>query len=256
VGLAAGAGVTTLALTDHDTVAGLDEAVAAGRERGVRVVPGIELSVRVSNLGMGSMHLLGYFRTTAPSPLVQRLAELAAKRVRRARAMVERLAQLGAPISFADVAARAGGTIGRPHLADALVAAGHAETPQDAFERFLADGAPAYVPQDGLEPEEAVRLVTASGGAAVLAHPASLAIGQGHKLEAFVRRLAAAGLSGMEVHRPDHTPERRDALARIARRVHLVAAGGSDFHRPLGPIRPGDTGVPGLPPDTLDRLLA
>ena len=227
-------------------------AVEAGRRDGVRVIPGVELSAQAPS---GSLHLLGYFRETAPEPLAGRLGALRAAREARARAMVERLAAAGAPIAFDDVAARAAGPIGRPHLADALVAAGHARDRQDAFDRFLADGGPAYVPHRGLTPEEAVRLIAGSGGAAALAHPASLRMAP-DALSSFVARLASAGLRGIEVHRPDHTPERRDAYAALARRHGLVATGGSDFHRPGDEVRPGDTGTPPLPPEAVDRLLA
>lgn len=240
-----------LAVTDHDTLAGVPEAAAAGRDLGVRVVTGVELSVRAPS---GSLHLLGYFPGPAPEPLAGRLAGLRRAREDRARRIVDRLAALGAPIDFDDVAARAGGAIGRPHVADALVAAGHARDRQDAFERLLGDGGPAYVPHDRLEPEEALRLVTASGGAPVLAHPASLRMGR-RELDAFVHRLAAGGLRGIEVHRPDHSPERRDAFAAIARRLRLVPCGGSDFHRPGEGLLPGDTGEPPLPINTIDRLL-
>jgi predicted metal-dependent phosphoesterase TrpH len=168
--------------------------------------------------------------------------------------MVERLAELGAPIAFADVAARAGGPIGRPHVADALVAAGHAADRQDAFDRFLADGRPGWIPHAGLGPEEAVRLVAASGGAPALAHPASLAMSPAG-LDAFAQRLRAAGLRGIEVHRPDHTPALHELCAYVARRHGLVATGGSDFHGPDGEVRLGDTGQPPLPADALDRLL-
>ncbi|HSJ73404.1 MAG TPA: hypothetical protein VK904_03735, partial [Miltoncostaeaceae bacterium] len=118
-----------------------------------------------------------------------------------------------------------------------------------------ADGGPAAVPHRGVTPEEALALVAESGGAAVLAHPASLRM-DGRALSAYVGRLAGAGLRGIEVHRPDHTPERRDAYAALARRHALVATGGSDFHRPGEGLRPGDTGTPPLPPDAVDRLLA
>ena len=240
-----------LAVTDHDTLDGVPEALAAGAALGVRVVPGVELSVRAPS---GSMHLLGYFPGPRPEPLAQRLTGLRAARAERAERIVGRLAALGAPVSMADVASRAAGPIGRPHIADALVAAGYARDRQDAFERYLADGGPATVPHQGLEPEEAIRLVTFSGGAAVLAHPASLRM-EPRPLAAFVRRLRDMGLAGIEVHRPDHTPERRGTLADLARRAGLVACGGSDFHRPEEPLRPGDTGDPPLPPDTIDRLL-
>jgi predicted metal-dependent phosphoesterase TrpH len=238
-------------VTDHDTLDGVAEAVAAGRRLGVRVVPGVELSVKAPS---GSMHLLGYFREEAPQPLAGRLDELRAARERRAHRIVERLAELGAPVAFEDVAARAGGPIGRPHLAEALVAAGHARDRQDAFDRYLADGGPAWVPHTGLTPVEAVRLVADSGGAAVLAHPASLRMAL-DALGAFVQSLAAAGLRGIEVHRPDHTPERRDAYAALARRHGLVPSGGSDFHRPGEGLALGDTGEPPLPPGTIARLL-
>jgi len=227
-------------------------ALDAGRALGVRVIPGIELSVRAPS---GSMHLLGYFREPAPRPLVDRLAELRTAREARARLIVERLAATGAPISFDDVVARAAGPIGRPHIADAVVAAGHAHDRQDAFDRFLSDDGPAVVPHRGLMPEEAVRLVADSGGAAALAHPASLRLAT-EALSAVVARLAGAGLRGIEVHRPDHTPERRDAYAALARRHGLIATGGSDFHRPSQELLPGDTGEPPLPPDAIDRLLA
>lgn len=249
--LAAGAGVETLAVTDHDTLDGVAEAVAAGAAAGVRVIPGVELSVRAPS---GSMHLLGYFRDPAPQPLGDRLQELRRAREERAAQMVRRLAELGAPIELADVRARAGGPIGRPHLADALVAAGHARDRQEAFDLYLADGGPAWVPHRTLEPDEAVRLVLESGGAPVLAHPASLRMAP-DALASFVQRLAAVGLRGIEVHRPDHTPERRDAYALLARRNRLVPAGGSDFHRPDEGLLPGDTGDPPLPGETIERLL-
>jgi predicted metal-dependent phosphoesterase TrpH len=251
VELAAARGVSVLAVTDHDTLDGLPEALAAGATLGLRVVPGVELSVRAPS---GSMHLLGYFRRPDPEPIRERLAELRRAREDRARRIVERLAEVGAPVELSDVLARAGGSVGRPHVADALVAAGHVADRAEAFRRYLGDGAPAAVPHDRLSPEEAIRLVRDSGGAPVLAHPASLALGA-RELVGVVQALAARGLRGIEVHRPDHTPERRDAYAGIARRLHLVAAGGSDFHRPDEALRPGDTGEPPLPLDTIDRLL-
>jgi len=252
VRLAAQAGVRVLAVTDHDTLDGVAEACAAGREHGVRVIPAIELSARAPS---GSLHLLGYFAEPVPRPLAGRLEEMRRLRAERARRMVERLAELGAPVALADVAARARGPIGRPHLADALVAAGHARDRQDAFERYLADGGPAYEPHRGPGPEEAVRMVVESGGAAALAHPASLRMAP-RELEGLVARLAAAGMRGIEVHRPDHLPERRDAYEALARRHGLVPTGGSDFHRPEDGLLPGDTGEPPLPLDAAERLLA
>src|SRR5690606_32209570 len=156
VALAADCGVGVLAVTDHDTVAGVAEAARAGAALGVRVVTGVELSVRAPN---GSLHLLGYFPGAAPPAFVERLAQMADARRDRARRIVDRLDALGVPVVFEDVVDRAGGPVGRPHIADALVAAGHVRSRQDAFDRYLADGGPAWVPHEGLQPDEAVRMV-------------------------------------------------------------------------------------------------
>lgn len=249
---AAAAGLATLAVTDHDTVAGLPEAVAEGRACGVRVLPGIELTVHVPH---GTMHLLAYLPDTDAPPLADRLEALSRMREDRIRRIVARLEELGAGVPWEDVRARAAGQLGRPHVAAALVDAGIVESREDAFDRWLGDGRPAHVPSQGLEPEDAIRLVRASGAAPVLAHPASLMLPRRH-LESFVQRLASLGLVGIEVHRPEHTPEQRDAYAGIARRLRLIPAGGSDFHRPGGPFALGDTGEPGLPPETVDRLVS
>ena len=250
VAAAAAAGVTTLAVTDHDTMDGIPEALAAGETQGVRVIPGIELTVCVPT---GSMHLLGYFTTPEPRPLVDRLAGVSQFREERIRRIVERLGELGIDLDWDDVRRRAAGQLGRPHVAAALVDAGHAASLDEAFERWLADGRPAHVPSKGLEPDAAVRAVRESGGVPVLAHPASLNLPARH-LSSFVQRLRAFGLVGMEVHRPEHRPEQRDAFATIARRLRLAASGGSDFHRPEGPFALGDTGSPGLPDDVVNRL--
>lgn len=251
VRLAASRGVAVLAVTDHDSVESVERAVAEGARSGVRVVPGVELSVRVPH---GSMHLLGYFAQARPPALVERLEALRAGRLRRAERMVAALCDLGAPIDLDAVVARAAGAVGRPHLADELVAAGHVASRQEAFERYLGDGAAAWVPAEGLGPDEAVALVRAAGGAPALAHPASLRLDRA-ALAATVQRLAARGLAGIEVHRPEHLPERRDEYAALARRLRLVATGGSDFHDPRGPNAPGDTGRPPLPLDAIDRLM-
>lgn len=243
--------MTLLAVTDHDTLDGVAEARAAGERLGVRVVAGVELSVRAPS---GSMHLLGYFGEDAPEPIASRLAALREDRRRRAEQMVARCVAAGAPIRMADVLVHARGSIGRPHVAAALVAAGHADDTADAFARFLADGAPAYVPHEALTPEEAVRLVDDSGGGASLAHPGSLRMPTA-ELMRFAGVLAGAGLRGIEVHRPEHTPEHRAEYGAVAARHGLVPTGGSDFHGRDTDAPPGDTGDPPLPPEALDRLL-
>jgi hypothetical protein len=231
-------------------MAGISEALAAADRHALSLVPGVEISVRGP---AGSLHLLGYFREPEPQPLCERLAGIAAYRAARNRRIVERLAELGAPVAWSDVEGRAQGQVGRPHIAAALVAAGHAASVKDAFERFLASDAPAYVEAGSLDPPAAVRLVTESGGAAVLAHPASLRL-EPDALEPLVAGMAAAGLRGLEVFRPDHDQERRDAYAELCRRHSLVPCGGSDFHRP-GDAEVGDSGDPPLPADAVRRLV-
>lgn len=248
---AAGRGVRVLALTDHDTMDGVAEAVAAGEEAGVRVIPAVELSVRVPR---GSLHMLGYFPTTSPQPLGDHLAAAHAARIDRAARMVANLAALGAPVALDDVLARAQGNVGRPHIADALVAAGHCSSRRQAFDQYLSDRGPAYVGYDAPTPTEALALIRASGGVAVLAHPASLGLPAGH-LASAVQRLAARGLAGIEVHRPEHDAVRRRAYVRLARAFRLVPSGGSDYHRPGDGVEPGDTGDPPLDPGTADALL-
>ena len=174
VARAARRGVSVLAITDHDTVAGLPEAIAAGRRLGVSVIPGVELSVRPPQ---GQLHILAYLPSPDPPHLLGALADLRRAREVRADQMAAKLAALGAGIDMAAVRARVGSSIGRPHLADALVEAGHAVDRADAFARFLGDEQPAYVPHQLLDPKAALGLVAASGGVAALAHPASLRLG-------------------------------------------------------------------------------
>ena len=250
--LAADAGVKVLAVTDHDTLGGVAEAVAAGARRGVRVVPGVELSVRAPS---GSLHLLGYFREEAPGPLRDRLEELRWARETRAQRIVARLAAAGAPVDLDDVRARARGTDRPPAHRRRGGGRRSCARPPGRLRPLPARRRARGRPPQGLGPEEALRLVLDSGGAPALAHPASLRMAPG-ALSSFVGRLARAGLGGIEVHRADHTPERRDAFAALARRHGLVPTGGSDFHRLDEPLRPGDTGDPPLPLDAIDRLLA
>jgi 3',5'-nucleoside bisphosphate phosphatase len=250
---AAGRGVDVLAITDHDTMAGVSEAVDAGRAIGVRVIPGIELSVKVPH---GSMHLLGYFTDAAPTPLAGRIEEFGQTRVQRAREMVDRLNAHGVPLSWDDVLdGAAGAPLGRPHIAEALIRGGHVADRKEAFDVWLADGRPAFTGSDGLDPVEAVVLVRESGGVPVLAHPETLKLDDAH-LDPFIGRLTRAGMAGIEVHRPEHTADQFARFGALARKWGLVASGGSDYHRPTSPFHPGATGNPPLPEGTVDRLLA
>lgn len=254
VARAAGVGVTTLALTDHDTVQGCPAAIAAGEAFGVAVVPGIELSVRVAR---GTFHLLGYFRQAAPPELMARMDEIAGSRERRNAQILARLAALGVPVEEAAVRARARGRVGRPHIAAAMVAAGYCADIGDAFDRYLGAEAAAYVAAGALGPEESVRLVKAAGGAASIAHPGTLQL-DAAGLGELVASLIPCGLDAIEAYRGDTPVSEQAAYAALAAQHGLLATGGSDYHGPAleayGRVL-GSCGEPGPDPAALTGLL-
>ena len=230
-------GVDVIAVTDHDTVGGVDEAVRASDELGVRVVPGIELSARH---GDRNVHMLGYFVDVRSASLAEVLESVRDDRVARARRMVDKLVELGFELTMDDVRAQAGGdVIARPHVARALVARGYIERVGEAFTlELIADGGRADVPKRTISPLEAVSLIRQARGAAVIAHP-----GVGHHegpVQAIpvelLRELRDAGLAGLEVDHPDHPPLVRDRLQALATELGLIATGGSDFHGDAGHV--------------------
>jgi predicted metal-dependent phosphoesterase TrpH len=243
VELAAEAGCTALSLTDHDSLAGLDEAGRVAARLGVRLVPGCEVSCRkpASPRGAppieGGVHVLVYFVEPGAGPLQEELVKLRGDRAVRNRALAARLLELGTGVTFEDVVAEAGDEegVGRPHFARALVKAGAAEDVDDAFDRWLADGRPAYVPKARLDPSDVAGLAHESGGVAVLAHPLSTGLPLSH-LERLVAELADGGLDGIEAVYASYTPDQRASLRRMAARLGLVVTGGSDFH---GSFKPG-----------------
>lgn len=213
--------LVAIALTDHDTVAGIDEAVGAGVRLGVRVVAGCELSAYDGDF---EIHLLA-LHIRHLDVLAPRLDAFQRDRVDRAAAMVERLARLGAPVSMDDVRREAaGGALGRPHVARALVTAGHVADHREAFDRYLGNGRPAFVPKPRLDVEEAIGLAHAAGALAVWAHPAR----EGTRTRA--TRLAQLGLDGIEVLHPSHTPGDVERIANLVAELDLVPSGGSDWH--------------------------
>ena len=228
VGKAADAGLRAIAVTDHDTVDGLEEAVGAGRRTGVEVIPGVELSVLVEH---GNMHLLGYFIDPGEPEFLQVL-----KRVQRARAdrnprILEKLAGLGIIISMDELEDMArGGQIGRPHIARALVAKGAVKDVSGAFAKYLKKGARAYVPKSILRPEEAISAVHGAGGVAVLAHPVSLDYGTPARLERMVLEWVDQGLDGIECYYSEHDSHVTGTCLSMCSRLGLVATGGSDYH--------------------------
>jgi predicted metal-dependent phosphoesterase TrpH len=199
------------------------------------------------------MHLLAYLPSAAAEPLATRIRAIADYRASRNRRIVDRLNELGYAIEWEDVAGRAKGRVGRPHIAAALVDAGHVGNLQEAFDRLLADGQPAYVDAGSLGPEEAVEVVAASGGAPVLAHPYSLRLGDA-ALERFIASLKRCGLRGVECFRPDHDDGQRAFTRRVCAQLGLVPTGGSDWHGHADGPELGDAGPVPLPEDTLARL--
>ncbi len=242
-------GVRILALTDHDITDGIPEALEAARAYpDLLLIPGIEMSTDVPG---NEVHILGYFIDWQDADFQEVLARLRDSRVDRARRMVEKLARLGAPVSWERVLELAGeGAVGRPHIAQALVEAGHVSSVNEAFERFLGRNAPAYVEREKMTPPEVVELLGRVGGLAVLAHPRELE----PDLDRLLPELRAAGLVGMEVYYQDYTPEEIERLLDWARRFDLLPLGGSDYHGLGGPQQrePGD--IP-LPDEPVQRLL-
>lgn len=221
------AGLTALAITDHDIVDGIPEATAIGKELGIEVVPGVEIS---SRLGESELHILGYFLNWTDALLAQRLSTLRDSRHLRNPKIVQRLNELGIPITYEEVRALAGTeSVGRPHIARLLMEKQVVTSAKEAFDRYLANGRPAFVDRELPEPAEAVRWIREAGGVPVLAHPTWVRT-SAEGLRILVRELKAAGLGGLEVHYSSHTPSQTTEYLDLARQCDLLVTGGSDFH--------------------------
>lgn len=248
----AAAGVSTLAVTDHDTLAGLDAAGAAALALGLRFVRGIEITAVDAGR---DVHVLGYFVDRPDEQFLEFLADQRADRRRRASAMIARLADAGAPVDEEAVFGPGGlvgagdVAVGRPALGRALVAAGHVRDLNEAFDRYLADGRPAFVARTGASPEDVVAGLARIGAVASIAHPGKLVN------DGLISRVSAAGLRALEVFHPDHDANDTARYAKLAAKLELVPTGGSDYHGPdtdraraLGRIGPSD--------DDFARLVA
>ncbi|ODT45057.1 MAG: hypothetical protein ABS70_04010 [Nitrospira sp. SCN 59-13] len=221
------AGLTALALTDHDIVDGIPEATAIGKELGIEVVPGVEIS---SRLGESELHILGYFLNWTDPQLGLRLKTLRDSRHLRNPKIVQRLNELGIPITYEEVRALAGTeSVGRPHIARLLMEKKFVTSAKEAFDRYLANGRPAFVDRELPEPAEAVRWIREAGGVPVLAHPTWVRT-SADGLRVLVRDLKAAGLGGIEVHYSTHTPSQTTEYLDLAKQCDLLVTGGSDFH--------------------------
>jgi predicted metal-dependent phosphoesterase TrpH len=222
-----------IALTDHDTIDGSAAALAAAREATpasrLEVIAGVELSAEEDG---ADRHILGYLLDTESPTLKAALTELREARVHRADRIVQKLDELGVHVPLERVYALAGdGSVGRPHVARALIEQGTVGSVQEAFDRYLGNDGPAYVPHHRLTPADAIRLVHDAGGVAVLAHPGRLEHGQPREI---IEAMVPLGLDGLEVYYPDHTPALVEELRELARRFDLVMTVGSDFHRREG----------------------
>ena len=248
VQMALEAGLRAVAITDHDTMDGVEEAVAAAAGTGLAVIPGVEMS---SDLPQGEAHILGYYLDAHNPELVRLLATLRKARWDRAQRMVEKLGALGMPVSWDRVAAIAnGGAVGRPHVAQALMEAGHVSSVQDAFALYIGREGPAYVDRYKLMPVEVTQSVVRWGGLPVLAHPSFVT-----DLTALLPRLVSAGLVGLEVYYTGYPPEVTANLLRLARANGLVGTGGSDFHG-RSVVAGAVLGSVGIPYSVLEELQA
>ena len=244
---ARGAGLSAIALTDHDTLAGLPAALAAGDRVGVRVVAGCEFSTAAP---WGEMHVLGYFLPPDSPELEAFLERCRADRVRRAREMVTRLHSLGVELSFEDVLEESrGGAVGRPHVARALARHGRIADAGKAFDRWLGRGKPAFVEKRLPEFREVADLVHGVRGVVSVAHVKE------RGTRAFLERLKGEGLDAVETRHPSHDPDLRARLTDIALQLGLLRTGGSDWHGdPEGGEAHGSLGSQAVPAEWLERL--
>ncbi len=244
VARAAALALRVVAITDHDSTAGVAEALSAGERYGITVIPGVEINTDVPD---AEVHVLGYFVDPADAALNDLLRTLRDGRVGRARRMAELLTEMGAPVRFERILEIAGhGAVCRPHVAQALVEAGHAATPGEAFAKFIGRNGPAYIERFKLTPAEACAAICRAGGLPVLAHPVffdqSGGLHGALDLEAELPTLGQAGLAGIEAYYPGYDAVTMEYLLGVARRHNLLVTGGTDFHG----RRPGEPDLGGI----------
>ena len=221
-------GLQAIAITDHDTIEGCEEGLSEGKKIGFEVIPGIEISAEHSP---GSMHILGFFLDIHHPFLNERLAYLQKARAERNPKIVEKLNRLGINITFEEVVkASGGGQVGRPHFANVLLEKEYVRSFQEAFDRFLKKGAPAYVDKLRFTSKEALHFINESKGVAALAHPNTLGMNGYSELEKLILRLVGEGLKGIEVYYPEHSAGEVAQYKTLAERYGLLMTGGTDYH--------------------------
>lgn len=219
--------VRALAITDHDILSGIPEAIEAAKPLDIDVIAGVEISSRFDD---DELHILGYFLDRTDPHLLARLESLRLSRHRRNPQIVERLQELGLSLSYDEVRELAGTeAVGRPHIARVLMEKGYVQTAKEAFDRFLARGKAAYIARELPEPTEAIAWIREAGGVAVLAHPLWVKR-SGEALRKLCQQLKDAGLGGLEVHYSTHTPQQTSDFLNLAKQLDLLVTGGSDFH--------------------------
>lgn len=246
--LAKTAELSAIALTDHDTTAGLRACAVACKKAKIAFVPGIELSadpgpVRPDGESRGTLHVLGYFIDPDDPQLAEVQVRLVAAREQRNPQMVDRLRELGVDITYDEVRQIAStNVVGRPHLAQVLLDKGYVRSIHEAFERYLGARGAAYIRKDRLSPADAIAVIHHAGGLAVLAHPVQLGLDDAG-LDHAVARLCDLGLDGLETRHSDHTADMVQKYAALARRRNLLTTGGSDYHGPRKVVKIGEAGI-------------
>lgn len=234
-------GLECIAITDHDSTNGIEEAAAEGERLGVQVIPGIEMS---TDIPRAEVHILGYYLDYADAGFQTTLQQLRDSRRERAERMIAKLAEMGLVVPLERVLEVAGsGSIGRPHIAEVMVEMGYVSSMVEAFASYIGRNAPAYVERYKLTPREAVAVIRGVKGLPVLAHPAEIVV-----LPNLLPELISAGLVGLEAYYSDYSPEAVEGLLALADEYGLIPTGGTDFHRHdhmgHGPRHPGETWVP------------
>lgn len=254
--LAKKAGLTAIALTDHDTTAGHGACHRACKKAGVEFVPGVEFSCK-RGAERGRLHMLGYFIDGGHAAIEAICAELNEARESRAPEMVAALQEIGVDVTLDEIRrVAAGAPIGRPHMASVLVTKGYAKSINDAFKKYLGLGAPAYRRKDTLDADRAIDAIHAAGGLAVLAHPIQLRYQDADHLESIVRALVDVGLDGLEIWHPDHSAANVRTYADLSERYALLKTGGSDFHGDRKDLTLNSQKVSPAVLDTMKQALA